>query len=101
MSPFQWVFNVRRCSVNESAEFRLELVHLLLHAPGHLAVAEMAFHSTAQPRDVFRLSKIHLEEKSRATSEWKQILSSRPRQSGGGSDGGPHSSLVFPHDSCG
>src|ERR1700689_5600553 len=71
--PLQRIFHPRWRRLHQAAQLRLQLTHLLLHFPSNFAIAEVPFHAGTQPRDVFGLCKIHLEEKTRPRRKRKQV----------------------------
>jgi hypothetical protein len=60
----QRIFHPGRRGLNQPAQFGLQLLHLAFHLPRDLAVAEVALHAAAQPRDVLGLGEIHLEQET-------------------------------------
>src|SRR5690349_18744453 len=60
--PLQGIFYPWRSSFDNFSQFRLDFSQTLAHFPRDFTVAEMSFHTAAQPRDIFGLRKIHLEQ---------------------------------------
>src|SRR5476649_1451479 len=72
--PRQRILHPRRRRLNQPAQLRLHLLHFALHLPGDLAIAEMPLHAAAQPRNIFGLGEIHLEQEPRPCAEWQQVI---------------------------
>ena len=79
LTAFERIFHPRRRRFHQAAELRLQLLHLALHLPGDLAIAEVAFHAAAQARDVFGFGEIHLEQEARPRAR-RAADSARPRR---------------------
>ena len=71
-----------------------DFVHLDLHLPGDLAIAEVAFDAAAQARDVLRLGEIHFEQEARPGAERQQIMRAGRGQAMHRVERRPHRALV-------
>src|SRR5271163_4785807 len=94
MLPLEGIFFPGRRGMDEAAEGGFLLLNALLHFPGNLAVAEVAFYAAADTGNVFGFREIHLEEKTRPGGERQQVVGGRLGEETNCVEGGFHGVLI-------